>query len=561
MPDIADLDFNTVSSKYSKAVILKYITNKRTFQPNHNVLDEPMEKNIMREILIEMEHILFSDSKVKILAVDATGRPDLDKSKLEGINVILKKYIREILLHFNLPFEKESLEPSRSEIIKVAGETFEEVIGIKLKDLNLNIWLDEFIGKLRELPGFKETTLSQKTIGYIMDAVTAGINDPSTSVTDKILYLYLLRNDDSFYDLVIGKLKYFSEKIENCEDNELRMFREEFISEIMPSQLNEINDYILRKKDIKVAENEIHRVSRRVVLFYISMIKRTKGTDYYKRYTHILVRLVETAFMKQNSSVNEMVQHGISIYKGFEMENRVLETFENGRISWINELMRKCGVISSEQPVQEHTRIVTDAKKREYPFHKIDRLESRVKNFTEDAGPNDYLKLLDLRPDSSFFADRLARFIANMDSDDYRCKVVKHGMVKELVIFQKGYMKYLTDNYRLNYTEDISLADIRNFVPDVISFLGAPEKLISFPQIGYFDIPGPYGNIKTIVTPLKQKVDYFGDVKKPRLTVINEKMKEIGGNPRHGSLFAVEENDGSIFVVESTATAAWENRK
>ena len=137
-----------------------------------------------------------------------------------------------------------------------------------------------------------------------------------------------------------------------------------------------------------------------------------------------------------------------------------------------------------------------------------------------------------------------------MDSDDYRCKVVKHGMVKELVIFQKGYMKYLTDNYRLNYTEDIPIEDITRFVPDVISFLGAPEKLISFPQIGYFDIPGPNGNIKTIVTPLKQKVDYFGDVKKPRLTVINEKIKEIGGNPRHGSLFAVEENDGSIFVIE-----------
>lgn len=37
-------------------------------------------------------------------------------------------------------------------------------------------------------------------------------------------------------------------------------------------------------------------------------------------------------------------------------------------------------------------------------------------------------------------------------------------------------MKYLTDNYRLNYTEDISLKDIRHFVPDVISFLGAPEN-------------------------------------------------------------------------------------
>lgn len=549
VPVIADLDFNTVSSKYSKAVILKYITNKKTFQPNHNVLDDPMEKNVMREILIEMEHILFSDSKVKILAIDATGNPELDKSKLEGINVIIKKYIREILLHFNLPFEKESLEPSRKEIVRVAGETFEEVIGIKLKDLNLQIWVDEFVNKLRALPEFKNTLLSQKCMGYIMDSISAGLCGENVPVTDRILYLYLLHNDDSFYHLVSEKLRFFSDKLAACDDGELKMFTEEFITEIIPSQLKEISDYIMRRKDIKVAEEEIHRVSRKVVLFYISMIKRTKGTDYYKRYTHTMIRFVETAFMKQNSSVNEMVQHGVSIYKGFRVENQELETYNNGSIRWINELMSKCGVISSEQPVQEHTRIVTDAKKREYPFHKIDRLESRKKS-TEDAGPNDYIKLLNLRPDSSFFADRLSRFIATMDSDDYRCKVVKHGMVKELVIFQKGYMKYLTDNYRLNYTEDISIQDISNFVPDVISFLGAPEKLISFPQIGYFDIKGPNGNIKTIITPLKQKVDYFGDVKKPRLTVINEKMKEIGGNPRHGSLFAVEENDGSVFVIE-----------
>ena len=61
-------------------------------------------------------------SYTHLLAINATGNPELDKAKLEGLNSILKKYIREILLHFNLPFEKESLEPSRKEIIRVAGE-------------------------------------------------------------------------------------------------------------------------------------------------------------------------------------------------------------------------------------------------------------------------------------------------------------------------------------------------------------------------------------------------------------------------------------------------------
>lgn len=551
VPALADMDFNAVSARYSKAVILKYITNKRTFQPNHHVLDNPEEMNVMREVLIEMENLLFSDSKMKILAINATGNPELDKAKLEGLNAIIKKYIREILLHFNLPFEKESLEPSRKEIVRVAGECFESITGLKLESLNLNIWVDEFMRNLKDLPEFKSLTISQKCIGYISDCVADGIAR-SPEITDKILYLYLLNNDNSFYKLVCKKLGYFDAKIKNCDDSEIRMFTEEFVSSILPMELEELSNYIMRKKDIKIAESEIYAVSRRVVRFYISMIKRTRGTDYYSRYAHTMVRIVETAFKKQNSSVNEMVQHGISLYKGFTMENKALETFENGKISWINDFMIKCGVISSEQPVQEHTRIVTDAKKREYPFHKVDRIESRKELSAENLSenPTEYIKHIDTRPDSSFFTNRLARFVANMDSDDYRCKIVKHGVVKELVIFQKGYMKYLTDNYRLNYTEDISLKDIKNFVPDVISLLGAPEKLISFPQIGYFDIKGPSGNIKTIVTPLKSEADYFGDVKKPRLTVINEKVKEIGGVPRHGSLFMVEENDGSVFVVE-----------
>ena len=77
------------------------------------------------------------------------------------------------------------------------------------------------------------------------------------------------------------------------------MFTEEFVSSILPMELEELSNYIMRKKDIKIAESEIYAVSRRVVRFYISMIKRTRGTDYYNRYAHTMVRIVETAFKKQ----------------------------------------------------------------------------------------------------------------------------------------------------------------------------------------------------------------------------------------------------------------------
>jgi hypothetical protein len=98
--------------------------------------------------------------------------------------------------------------------------------------------------------------------------------------------------------------------------------------------------------------------------------------------------------------------------------------------------------------------------------------------------------------------------------------------------------------------DEVNVEDVKKFMPDVILFYGAPEKVISFPQIGFFDLKGPKGNIKTLITPLKKEVDYFGNIKKPWLTMMNEKVKEMGGIPIHGSLFAVEEEDGSLFVVQ-----------
>lgn len=144
-----------------------------------------------------------------------------------------------------------------------------------MKDLNLQIWVDEFISHLRDYEAFKTLKLSHKSIGYIMDTIADGISEGS--VTDRILYLYLLHNDDSFFELVSEKLKYFGNKIDACEDGEMKMFTEEFITDILPKELEEISNYIMRKKDIKVGEEEIHRVSRKVV-FILSEYDQT-----YKR--------------------------------------------------------------------------------------------------------------------------------------------------------------------------------------------------------------------------------------------------------------------------------------
>ncbi|MBI9064676.1 MAG: aminotransferase class I/II-fold pyridoxal phosphate-dependent enzyme [Marinilabiliaceae bacterium] len=553
IPQIKNLTFNTVASRYSKATILKYINNKKTFHPNHFVLDDPEEKNTMREILIEMERLLFSDAKMKILTLKASGDYFMDVARLEGVNMVLKKHIQEILLHFNLPFEQSTIEPSRKEIITTACDLFEEVTGLKIADFDLEKYLTQLIEKLRLNARFGDIAISSRSLGFIINTVKNKVLNEQLSIPKRVLYLYLLQNDDSFYNLVIEKLAFLQEKIDATGDDELKIFTENLLTDILPQELEDIMNYIIRKKDIKVAEEKLDEVTQKVVNFVIHIQNLTKGTDYYQRYAHTLIKVVNVHFSRQNSHVNQMIQHGISLYRHFEMEDTTLDTFEGGSLKWINELMTKCGVISVEQPIQLHTRIVTDAKKREYPFHKIDRSEEvsdYLMDMNEGNSKNDYIKALSTKPSSKFFERRLARFVANMDPDDYRCKILQHGAVKEMFVFQKGYIKYMTDNFRLMQYKDVSLQDARNFQPDVLLFLGAPEKVISFPQVGFFDIKGPNGSIKTLVTPLKKEADYFGDVKKPRLTMINEKVKEMGGVPKHGSLFAVELEDGSIFVIE-----------
>jgi hypothetical protein len=547
IPHIRHLDFNTVINKYGKPTILKYVNNKLEYKPNEHVLDDPDEKLIMSEILIEMEKILFSDAKVKVMALDASENFAIDQARLEGANIILRKFIKELLIYFNLPFEKEAYEPTYKEILDTAFDKFNEVVGLRAEDFNVPQYANIFIDEVNRKVFDKKS--DPKIQGVIHSVLFSSIVNRKIDQTIKLLDLFLLQHNNQFINTLIRKINLYNSQIEAREDIEIKLITEDFMYHVLDHEIEDIINESLKLKNYKIRQADLHHSVRDVVLFLISIINKTRSTEYYDKYAHMLIKFIETEFKQQNSSINEMIQHGITIYKDFDIKNDILSKFQSGSLSWIEDVMKKCGVIASEQTVQTHTRIATDAKKREYPIHKIDRDEEKEKIRTYND-INEIIKNFDTKPSAVFFKQRLSKFIANMDANDYRCKIIKHGLVKVLYVIQKSYIKFLTDNFRLITADEVNLNDLKDFVPDVILVYGAPEKVISYPQIGYFNIPGPNGNIKTLVTPLKMKTDYFGNIKKPWLTMMNEKIKEMGGIPIHGSLFAVEEEDGSIFVVQ-----------
>jgi len=547
IPQIKHLDFNTVINKYGKPTIQKYIHNKMAYQPNDHILDEPEEKLIMSEILIEMERILFSDSKVKIMALDASDDFSADQAKLEGTNIILKKYITELLLQFNLPFEKEAYEPTIKEIVETASLKFNEIVGFTVDDFNLKQYANIFFENISKK--ISAGVQKEKIVGIIQTTLFEFIFNYNLTTSNKLLFFYLLKKDNNFLKALESKVERLISKVELKEDLEVKLFTENFVFEILGAEIKDILNEIYDYKDQKVTQPKLHQTVREIILLFVAIINKTKSTEYYDKYTHTLIKFVETEFKQQNSSINEMIQHGITLHKNYNFQNKALKEYDGGSLKRIEEVMKKCGVIASEQTVQTHTRIATDAKKREYPIHKIDRDKKEVK-VSDTQEINEIIKNLDIKPSAVFFRDRLSKFVDNMDATDYRCKIIKHGLVKVLYVVQKSFIKYLTDNFRLITADEVSLDDLKDFVPDVILFYGAPEKVISYPQVGYFNLPGPNGNIKTLVTPLKMKTDYFGNFKKPWLTMMNEKVKEMGGMPIHGSLFAIEEDDGSIFVIQ-----------
>ncbi len=545
IPQVRHHDINTIISKYGKPSILKFVKSKLDYQPSHHLLDDPDEKLIMTEILIEVERLLFSDAKVKMLALNASANdPSGDLARLEGYNIILRKYIREILLHFDLPFENKLKEPSLEELLKQAIKRFEEVTGKTMREINFELAAHELLLHFSEAEPLSSNEWKEKITGLIYSKIKSLILNTEKSYQDKLLELFILTDKDTLGAQLVEETERLRKQLKEHDEADTRLF----VDNILPQQLHYLIDSSLYRRNFKIGEAEIKTRSRKIILFLTGLINHSKQTDYYERYNHILIKLLNLDFQRQNSEVNEMIQHGFTLFKDFEMVNKELEDFEGGKLNWINKLLTRCGVVAAEQAVQTHTRANTDAKKRLYPFHKVDRSENAEPSVVDSSeqSPREFIKNMSTRPSSEFFGKRLAKFIGKMDEDDYRCFISKSGLVNELYVFQKSYMKYMADNSRLIAPRAIKLSEVKDFVPDMLLFLGAPEKVISYPQIGYFDLKGPNGNIKTIVTPLKKSVDYFGDVKKPRLTMLNEKVKEMGGLPIHGSFYIVEGDDGSL---------------
>ena len=551
IPALRKMDINMVIARYGKPTLLKFIDSKVNFQPNPYILDDPDEVLIMSEILLEFERVLFSDSKMKVLTLEANENDrNGDLARLEGYNSILRKFIRELLLHFNLPFEQDPKEPIQSELFAKAVEKQISITGKPIADLKLKDRVRELKGDLQNRLGDAWGTFGDKNLNSKFEAVDEYIFGGKDE-TETLYRYYTIAGDSEFEGLLKEVSSNFNKEIEKLEDLEVKMISENIANTLFKAELSKVTSLLAKNSLQKIADADIEKESRKMVLFLNSMLNKAQGTNYYYRYNHFMIKLLTAEFASQNSFKNEMIQHGITIYKDYEMENKSLETHNNGSLSWLNKVMTRTGVIAAEQAVQIQTRTSTDAKKREFPYFKVDRADSPiVLKEGEKLSEAEFIKNISTLPSSDFFNERMSKFVDNMDSDDYRCKIVQNGLVKELYIIQKSFLKYLTDNYRLLGTDTITLKEAKNFVPDIVLFLGAPEKVISFPAVGYFDLKGPQGSIKTLVTPLHLKSDYFGNVKKPRLTMLNEKVKEMGGIPVHGSLFAVEEEDGSIFTIQ-----------
>lgn len=151
------------------------------------------------------------------------------------------------------------------------------------------------------------------------------------------------------------------------------------------------------------------------------------------------------------------------------------------------------------------------------------------------------------KPSREFFSKNFDRLSKMLNPRDYVMKMLQIGGTKVLVVIKNSYQHYLAEELRLFPQIEISdIDDPTNLRPDAVSFLGIPSKVIGEQyRIGYFfDKTQDGKNLPVSWVDEENITDYMGYLKKPILTVANEKVKEKGMLPIHGSAFTITFKNG-----------------
>ncbi|KKU78334.1 MAG: hypothetical protein UY05_C0064G0002 [Candidatus Peregrinibacteria bacterium GW2011_GWA2_47_7] len=149
-------------------------------------------------------------------------------------------------------------------------------------------------------------------------------------------------------------------------------------------------------------------------------------------------------------------------------------------------------------------------------------------------------------PGKEFFRKRLDEFAEVMNPKDYVCKMVQVGPTRLMLVMHRSYSHYMVEELRLFPQFDVSLEEMQKLKPDAISFMGIPAKTIGEDyRIGYFlDEDSAGTSIPVSWVDAENITDYMGYLKKPVLTVANERVKAIGGMPVHGSALTITAKNG-----------------
>jgi len=149
-------------------------------------------------------------------------------------------------------------------------------------------------------------------------------------------------------------------------------------------------------------------------------------------------------------------------------------------------------------------------------------------------------------PGKEFFRKRFGEFVEVMNPKDYVCKMVQVGPTRLMLVMHRSYSHYMVEELRLFPQFDVSLEEMQKLKPDAISFMGIPAKTIGEDyRIGYFlDEDSAGTSIPVSWVDAENITDYMGYLKKPVLTVANERVKAIGGMPVHGSALTITAKNG-----------------